>query len=47
MVDCCVHGNEPSGSMKSEEFLDQLNDYQIFKEDCLPHGVSVHYAMAG
>jgi len=23
----CEHGNEPSGSIKSEEFLDHLSDY--------------------
>jgi hypothetical protein len=23
----CEHGNEPSGSIKSEEFLDQLSNY--------------------
>jgi len=29
----CEHGNEPSGSIKSGEFLDQLNDYQLLKKD--------------
>jgi hypothetical protein len=24
---CCVHGNEPSGSIKGGEFLDSLSDY--------------------
>jgi hypothetical protein len=24
---CCEHGNEPSGSIKGMEFLDQLSDY--------------------
>jgi hypothetical protein len=23
----CEHGNEPSGSIKGKEFLDQLSDY--------------------
>jgi hypothetical protein len=23
---CCVHGNEPRGSMKGGEFVDLLND---------------------
>jgi hypothetical protein len=26
MVGSCEHGNEPSGSIKGREFLDQLND---------------------
>jgi hypothetical protein len=32
----CEYGSEPSGSIKGEEFLDQLGDYQIYKD----HGVS-------
>jgi hypothetical protein len=24
---CCEHGDEPSGSVKCEEFLNQLNNY--------------------
>jgi hypothetical protein len=31
-VGSCGNGNEPSGSIKSGEFLDQLIDYQIFKK---------------
>jgi hypothetical protein len=27
----CEYGNEPSGSIKDEEFLDQLSDYQLLK----------------
>jgi hypothetical protein len=27
----CKHGNEPSGSIKGEEWFDQLIDYQLFK----------------
>jgi hypothetical protein len=27
----CEHGNEPSGSMKRMEFLDQLSDFQLLK----------------
>jgi hypothetical protein len=30
------HGNEPSSYMKSEEFLNQLNDYQFLKKDYSP-----------
>jgi hypothetical protein len=28
MAGCCEHGNEPSGSIKGGEFLDQLNVQQ-------------------
>jgi hypothetical protein len=24
---CCEHGNEPSGSIKGGEFIDELSDY--------------------
>jgi hypothetical protein len=30
------HGNEPSGSVKGDEFLDQMNDYQLLKKDSAP-----------
>jgi hypothetical protein len=30
------HGNEPSGSIKSEKYLDQLSDYYILKKDGTP-----------
>jgi hypothetical protein len=33
---CCEHGNEPSGSIKSGEFLDQLSDYLFVKKDYTP-----------
>jgi hypothetical protein len=33
MAGSCEHGNEASGSVKSEEFLDQVNDYQLLKRD--------------
>jgi hypothetical protein len=29
----CDQGNEPSGSIKGREFLDQLNDCQLLKTD--------------
>jgi hypothetical protein len=29
-------GNEPLGSIKGGEFLDQLSDYHVLKEDCAP-----------
>jgi hypothetical protein len=31
-VGSCEHNNEPSGSIKGGEFLDQLGDYQILKK---------------
>jgi hypothetical protein len=31
-VGSCEHGNLPSGSITGEEFLNQLSNYQIFKE---------------
>lgn len=27
----CIHGNEPSGSVRGKEFLDSINDYQSKK----------------
>jgi hypothetical protein len=27
----CEHGNEPSGSIRGEEVLDYLSDYQLLK----------------
>jgi hypothetical protein len=27
VVGCCEHGNEPSGSIKCGEFLDQSSEY--------------------
>jgi hypothetical protein len=30
---CCEHGNEPSGSIKCGEFLDQLSDCQLLKKN--------------
>jgi hypothetical protein len=32
----CEHCNEPSGSIKGGEFLDQLNDYYLLKMDSAP-----------
>jgi hypothetical protein len=29
---CCEHGNEPSGSIKGGELLDQLSDCQLLKD---------------
>jgi hypothetical protein len=36
VVDCCEHGNKPSGSVKGRQFLDYLGDYQLLKEDYTP-----------
>jgi hypothetical protein len=33
MDDSCEHLKESSGSIKDEEFLEQLIDYQLFKKD--------------
>jgi hypothetical protein len=38
VVNCCEHGNDPSGSIKAE-FLDHLNNYQLLKK-ILYYGVS-------
>jgi hypothetical protein len=29
----CEHSNEPSGSINGGEFLDELSDYQLLKEE--------------
>jgi hypothetical protein len=34
VVSCCIHGTEPSDSIKFREFFSQLSNYQILKEDC-------------
>jgi len=36
MAGSCQHGNEPSGFIKGEEFLNELNDYQHLKKDSIP-----------
>ena len=36
VADACECGNEPSGSMKCGEFLDQLQTSQLFKKDSAP-----------
>jgi hypothetical protein len=36
MADPCEHGNEPSGSIKWGEFLDQLSDCYVLKKDSAP-----------
>jgi hypothetical protein len=35
---CCEHGNEHSGFIKDEEFLDKLSDYQFLNKDSSPWG---------
>jgi hypothetical protein len=35
---CCEHGNEPSGSKKGVDFLDQVSDYHLPKKDSDPWG---------
>jgi hypothetical protein len=34
----CEHGNEPSGSIKMQDFFDKLSDNQL--SNILHHGVS-------
>jgi hypothetical protein len=35
-VSCCEHGNEPSGSLKGGELIDQLSDSESLKKDSAP-----------
>jgi hypothetical protein len=32
VADFCEHSNEPSGSIKGGEFLDQLSDHKLFRD---------------
>jgi len=34
--DQCEHGNEPSGTIKGGEFVDQLSDHSLLKKNCTP-----------
>ena len=36
VADACECGNEPSGSIKCGEFVDQLQTSQLLKKDCAP-----------
>ena len=36
VADACECGNEPSGSVKCGEFLDQLQTSQLLKKDSVP-----------
>ena len=36
MAGACECGNEPPGSIKYEEFLDELRNCQLLKKDCAP-----------
>jgi hypothetical protein len=31
MAGFCEHGNEPSVSIRKQDFFDKLSDYQLFK----------------
>jgi hypothetical protein len=33
MASCYEHDDEPSSSMKSEEFVDQMTDLQLLRKD--------------
>jgi hypothetical protein len=35
VVVSCKHGNETSGSVNGGDFIDQLNDYWLFKDSAL------------
>ena len=41
VAEACEYGNEPSGSMKCGEFLDQLQTSQLLKKDSVPWSKSV------
>jgi hypothetical protein len=36
VVDFCENGKEPLGSIKDQEFIDKLSDYQCIKKDSAP-----------
>jgi hypothetical protein len=36
VVGSCDHGDEPSGSIKGGELLDQQSDYHLLKENSAP-----------
>jgi hypothetical protein len=36
MVGSCEYDNEPSGSIKCEEFLNYASDYQVLNKDSAP-----------
>jgi len=36
VVGSCEHTSKPLGSIKSGEFLDQLNEYHVLKKDSNP-----------
>jgi hypothetical protein len=36
VTDFCGHGTKFSGSIKGEEFLNQLSNYQVLKKDSVP-----------
>jgi hypothetical protein len=40
MVDSCANGNEASGPIKGQEFLDHFSDHQLLKD--LHHGVYLY-----
>ena len=42
VADACECGNEPSGSIKCGEFLDQLQTSQLLKKDSAPWSKYIH-----
>jgi hypothetical protein len=45
VADSCEHGNEPSGSIKGGNFLEQLSDYQLLKQDSPLVSLLVSYSV--
>jgi hypothetical protein len=35
VTDFCDQGNEPSCSIKGDEFLDYISDYQLLEKNCV------------
>jgi hypothetical protein len=46
VVVSCEYGNEPSDSMQGGEFIDQVSDYKLLKEDSAPW-ISLYYKVDG
>jgi hypothetical protein len=43
----CEHGNEPSGSIRGEEVLDRMSNYQVLKKDLFRGVRSINVAILG
>lgn len=40
-MDSCEEGNEPFGSIKDKEFLEQLNNFQLLKRSSAMHSSGI------